>query len=100
MKTSGKILSTLLLATPMFACAGGAKPLVNINQDSAQEFNDDLTGVTQGIASNIVQYRNRNGDFSNKSQLLNVPGFGRDDLNINRNYMTMDKKIDRNSLDG
>lgn len=100
MRTSMKILSTLLLVTPMFAFAGGAKPVVNINQGDSQEFEDDLTGVTKGVASNIVEYREQNGGFDKKSDLVNVPEFGRDDLNINRNYMTTGKDSRSRDLDG
>jgi len=98
MKTYAKILSTSLLLAPMCAFgaggakpmgAGGAKPVVNINQDGSQEFHQDLKDVTKQIAANIVQYRAKHGKFTSKSQLLNVPGFGRQKLNLNKNYMVM-----------
>lgn len=100
MKTYAKILSACVLLTPMCAFgangdkpfgAGGGKPVVNINQDGAREIHQDLKDVTRPVAANIVQYRAKHGKFTSKSQLLNVPGFGRQKLNLNRNYIVMGK---------
>lgn len=100
MRTPIKILLTMLLVTPMFAYAGTAKPTVNINTDGPWQIQHDLTDVTKGVARNIVHYRQENGGFTNKSQLLNVPGFGRDDLNINRNYITTGQESRHREVNG
>jgi competence ComEA-like helix-hairpin-helix protein len=89
MRTSIKIFSALLLATPMFAFAGTFEPIVNINTEGPWMIQHDLSGVTKKIAQNIVHYRQQNGRFTDKSQLLNVPGFGRDALNLNLNRITL-----------
>jgi competence ComEA-like helix-hairpin-helix protein len=91
MRTPVKILATLLLVTPTCAFAGSAKPKVNVNTEGPWQIQHDLRGVTKKIARNIVHYRQQHGRFTDKSQLLNVPGYGRDNLNLNRNYITIGK---------
>jgi transcriptional accessory protein Tex/SPT6 len=44
------------------------------------------------LAQNIVNYRNKHGDFTNKSQLLKVPDFNREDLMLNRGFLTVSGK--------
>jgi len=97
MKITAKLLPILLLATPIFAYAGGvpkkdAETLVNINTAGRWELQHDLNDVSKGLAQNIVNYRNNHGDFTNKSQLLNVPDFNREYLMLNRGFITVNGK--------
>lgn len=97
MKIATKLLPILLLATPIFAYAGGvpkkdAEVLVNVNTAGRWELQHDLNDVSKGLAQNIVNYRNKHGDFTNKSQLLKVPDFNREDLMLNRGFLTVSGK--------
>ncbi|MBO8168708.1 MAG: RNA-binding transcriptional accessory protein [Thermoanaerobacteraceae bacterium] len=48
---------------------------VNLNTASAQLL-QFVAGLTPAICSKIIQYRETNGFFSNRKQLLDVPGLG------------------------
>lgn len=54
----------------------GIEIVVNINQASAAELADLLSGVGEKKAQAIVDYRSENGDFSNTDDLVNVKGIG------------------------
>lgn len=90
MRFTRTLLSALLLATPLFASAAGAGFPVDINHDSRWQIQHGLTNVNKQMAKNIVQYRQEHGDFTDKSQLLAIPEFNREDLMINRRYLTLD----------
>lgn len=47
--------------------------LININQASAEDLKA-LPGIGQSKANAIINYRIKNGSFSSKEDLLNVPG--------------------------
>jgi competence protein ComEA len=49
---------------------------VNINTASATELAESLVGVGPAKAQAIVAYREANGSFTDKSQLLEVKGIG------------------------
>ena len=89
MKTFLKLLTALLLAAPLYASAGTIMPLVNVNRDDAWQIHHDLTGISKQVALNIVNYRRKNGTFDSKQELLKVPGFGRDTLNLDRNNISI-----------
>ncbi|MEX2524753.1 MAG: helix-hairpin-helix domain-containing protein [Gammaproteobacteria bacterium] len=99
MRTSGKFLATILITTPMFVFAN-ADPLVNPNRAGVQEMQDDLIGVTEGQAKDIVQYRNEHGQFESKKELTRVQGVGWDDININRNYLYLGEEPERQQVSG
>lgn len=61
---------------------------ININQASLEEL-QQLTGIGPGKASNIVQYRNKNGGFSKIEQLLDVSGIGAKTLDKIRDQVTV-----------
>ncbi|NJN09641.1 MAG: RNA-binding transcriptional accessory protein [Richelia sp. RM2_1_2] len=48
---------------------------VDLNTAS-KELLTSVSGITSSIANNIVQYRNQNGAFKNRRQLLKVPKLG------------------------
>lgn len=91
MKTLLRLFPALLLAIPVYASAGTVLPLVNVNGDDAWQIHHDLTGISQEVAHNIVRYRQENGAFTSKYQLLRVPGFGRDNLNLDWNNISIHK---------
>ncbi|MGN0521236.1 MAG: Tex family protein [Eubacterium sp.] len=48
---------------------------VDLNTASAQLLNR-VAGVSSAVASNIVKYRQDNGEFTSRSQIMNVPKLG------------------------
>lgn len=87
------LLLTLTFAVP-FALAqsdvtkdekyAGIEITVNVNQASAQELADLLSGVGIKKAEAIIEYRNQNGDFKSADDLVNVKGIGSATLEKNR----------------
>lgn len=87
------LLLTLTFAVP-FAMAqsdvtkeekyAGIEITVNVNQASAQELADLLSGVGIKKAEAIIEYRKQNGDFKNADDLVNVKGIGPATLEKNR----------------
>ena len=87
------LLLTLIFAVP-FAMAqsdvtkdekyAGIEITVNVNQASAQELADLLSGVGIKKAEAIIEYRNQNGDFKSADDLVNVKGIGSATLEKNR----------------
>lgn len=53
--------------------------LININTATAEELTE-LKGIGEGIAENIVSYREAAGDFESVDELLNVSGIGKSKL--------------------
>lgn len=68
-----KLLRESLVAT-VEICVN--KVGVNLNTAS-KELLTYVSGVGPTLASNIIEYRNKNGDFKNRSELLKVPGLGK-----------------------
>ncbi len=64
----------------------GIEITVNINQASAEELAELLTGVGLKKAQEIVDYRLQNGPFKTASDLSNVKGIG---------DTTVEKNLDR-----
>ncbi|RLA40943.1 MAG: hypothetical protein DRR06_16740 [Gammaproteobacteria bacterium] len=56
---------------------------ININTASADQLANSLTGIGNAKAQAIVEYREQNGAFTNKNQLLNVKGIGESTLTKN-----------------
>lgn len=70
---------SLMWSAGVFAAepAGAAQQAtVNINTASAAELAEALVGVGPAKAEAIVAYREANGPFTDKSQLLEVKGIG------------------------
>lgn len=57
--------------------AGGSAPggLVSINRATAQQL-EELPGIGPALSSRIIAYRDANGGFKTKEDLLNVSGIG------------------------
>lgn len=51
------------------------KLMVNINTASAEEL-DKLNGIGPALAERIIQYREENGAFKNKYDIMDVSGIG------------------------
>ena len=62
---------------------------VNINQASAEELADVMTGIGIKKAQVIVEYRNNNGVFKTVEQLLEVKGIGPATIEKNRHKLKL-----------
>jgi len=62
---------------------------VNINQASAEEISDVMTGIGIKKAQVIVEYRNKNGAFKSVEQLLEVKGIGPATIEKNRHKLKL-----------
>lgn len=87
MKNLCRLLVTAMLIAPVSAFAVDDK--VNINKADRYKLTDELQGVTEQLADNIVKYRMKHGEFTNVEQLELVEGIGYDTLNINRDRIEL-----------
>ena len=69
--------------------------LVNINTASA-ELLDTLPGIGPATAQKILDYRETNGPFQTKEDLLNINGIGKEKLNAIYDLITVEVE-DENS---
>lgn len=66
-----------VLATVLYASAAIAAPeSVNVNAADAQTIAQVLKGVGLSRAEAIVEYRERNGDYRDAYELVNIKGIG------------------------
>ncbi len=73
----------------VFAAAASAGP-VNINTADAPTLADELHGVGPVVAERIVQWRERNGAFTDAAQLTEVRGVGAKTLQRNLGEIRLD----------
>lgn len=73
---------------PLLSLAGP----VDINQADAGTLATELNGVGLSKAQAIVDYRERNGQFTIADQLLNVKGIGPQVLESNRENIQLKSK--------
>ncbi len=66
-----------------------ASILVNINEAGASALSEALKGIGLKKAQAIVEWRNKNGNFAELEQLLEVKGIGEKTLLTNRHKMTL-----------
>ncbi|MEQ8289720.1 MAG: helix-hairpin-helix domain-containing protein [Gammaproteobacteria bacterium] len=85
LKTFAFVLITTL-SMPLYA----VDDAVNINSADAREIEKELTGVTETIAKRIVEYREANGPYMTKEDLLKIEGVEYDIININRNSINVE----------
>lgn len=94
------LLLVALAATPlslMWSAGGFAEEpagaaqqaAVNINTASAAELAEALVGVGPAKAQAIVAYREANGPFTDKSQLLEIKGIGEATLEQNTDRISL-----------
>jgi competence protein ComEA len=57
---------------------------VNINQATASEIAESLSGIGMSKAEAIVAYRNENGKFSSADDIVKVKGIGNSTLEKNK----------------
>lgn len=67
----------------------GIEITVNVNQASAQELADLLSGVGEKKAQAIVEYRREHGEFSSVDELVNIKGIGTSLIDKNRNRIEL-----------
>lgn len=66
--------------------------VVNINQATAEEMAEAISGVGLVKAQAIVEYRKLNGPFETVDELSNVKGLGLKTIEKNRENMTTSNK--------
>ncbi len=74
----------LSLGGPLYAAP------VNINQATAEQLAENLSGVGIKKAQAIVQYRDKFGAFESKEQLLNVKGIGASTIDKNERNILLE----------
>lgn len=85
------VLMLLLLAgsLPAGTLAGDETPgKINLNTATVEELTS-LTGIGQGYAERIVEYRKKNGGFVAIEDLLLVPGIGPRVFEKNKDRLTV-----------
>ena len=85
-----KTLLTLITATLFSIWAWAGSP-VNINTANAEQIAEALKGIGQSKAEAIVAYRDANGVFKHVDELVNVKGIGIRTVDINREFILLDK---------
>ena len=75
-------LALSLIAAPLLA----GEP-VNVNTADAEEIAASLDGVGLAKAQAIVEYREANGPFQHRDELVNVKGIGLRTVDINREFI-------------
>ena len=76
-----KLLSICLLTV---SCGTLQAAPVNVNQATAEEIANNLSGIGAMKAQAIVQWRNANGPFSSADQLTEIKGIGPKTVETNR----------------
>lgn len=65
------------------------EPTVNINRDNAAALATALKGIGLKKAEAIVEWRSRNGDFTDVDQLLEIKGIGEKILLTNKEKIAL-----------
>lgn len=75
-------LALTLLSAPLLA----GEP-VNVNTADAETIARSLDGVGMAKAQAIVEYRETNGPFKHRDELVNVKGIGLRTVDLNQEYI-------------
>ena len=62
---------------------------ININSASAIEL-QEMSGIGQEKASEIIEYRQQHGNFQTVDDLQNVPGIGKRTIDKNRHWLAVE----------
>ncbi len=85
-----KILNQIIFITTTF-CLFISTTLAQININTADQAElQTLKGVGEVKAKNIIEYRNKNGNFESVEDLKNVPGFGEKSVNKLKDQIVVD----------
>ncbi len=88
--SSDKIRLMTIETVPLYEENSTKKITVNINTANAAELTY-LPGIGEAKAQNIIEYREKNGNFDSVEKIMNVNGIGEDTfLNI-KEYITVDE---------
>lgn len=88
--SSDKIRLMTIETVPLYEENSTKKITVNINTANAAELTY-LPGIGEAKAKNIIEYREKNGNFDSVEKIMNVNGIGEDTfLNI-KEYITVDE---------
>lgn len=63
---------------------------VNINTADAETLQKELSGIGKGKATEIVAYREANGEFTSVDELIEVKGIGKAILDRNRDKLAVE----------
>lgn len=72
---SGSYVVTAQTAAPTPVIEPKEERLININTASAEEL-EELNGIGEKLALEIIRYRDGNGAFEHEYEIMNVPGIG------------------------
>ena len=61
---------------------------ININKANIEEF-ETIKGIGESLAERIVVYRDENGSFKNKEDLMKVKGIGEKKYEKIKNYLVL-----------
>ncbi len=96
MKNAKLVFVSLFLAAlsgPIIAAeldtAHPAESVVNINQASAVELAERLTGIGEEKAAAIIEYRETHGPFQSAQELVDVKGVGEAILSANESRIEL-----------
>ena len=81
------VLALLLVLTGPAMATEPAK--ININKASAVEL-EELKGIGEKYATNIVEYRTQNGPFKKIEDIMMVPGIGEAVWEANKDIITVE----------
>ena len=79
LRGSGELSSSYVVTTqtaePTPEIVSEEERPVNINTASAEEL-EELNGIGEKLALEIIQYRDENGPFEHEYEIMDVPGIG------------------------
>ncbi|MGE4518880.1 MAG: ComEA family DNA-binding protein [Desulfobacteraceae bacterium] len=86
-----KIILIISIVFFMISGTGFASQKIDINKAGKTELSQ-LTGIGEKYAERIIEYRNKNGNFTKIEDLLQVKGIGEKTLMKNKDKLTVDSQ--------